>query len=109
MTVAATQGTRTVPGSDFLQETDLALDNSYPTGGYLLSPLTFNLKVLRRIIAVRPRNLASAIYTPVLLVTAANGVISAVNLALLVATTGAQVANATDVSAASFHFLVEGN
>ena len=109
MTVAATQGKRTVPGADSLQPIDLALDNSYPTGGYALTPKTFNLTVLKRILTCRPRNIASAIYTPVLIITAVDGIITAVNLALVVATTGAQVANAVDVSAASFHLIGEGN
>jgi hypothetical protein len=109
MAAVPTLGARTVPGADALQPIDLALDNAYPTGGYPLTPATFGLKVLRRIITVRPRNIASAIYTPVLITTEVNGIITAVNLALVVATTGAQVANATDVSAASFRLIGEGN
>lgn len=109
MAAVPTLGTRTVPGADSLQPIDLALDNAYPTGGYPLTPKTFGLTVLRRIIECRPCNIASAVYTPVLLVTLTNGVISAANLALVVATTGAQVANGVDVSAASFHIIAEGN
>lgn len=109
MAVVPTQVARSVPGADSQQEVDLALDNAYPTGGYTLTPATFNLTVLRRILSCRPRNLASAIYTPVLIVTAANGIISAVKLMLVVASTGLQVANGTDVSAASFHLIGEGN
>ncbi len=109
MAVVATLDTRTVPGADFLQPINLALDNAYPNGGYALTAKTFNLTVLKRVITCRPRNVASAIYTPALIITTANGSISAINLALVVATTGLQVANGTDVSAASFHLIAEGS
>jgi hypothetical protein len=110
MAAVPTQGIRTVPGADQLQPIDLALDNAYPTGGYPLTAKTFNLTVLRRLIACRPRNVASAIYTPVPIVTVGStGIITGINLALLVASTGLQVANGVDVSAASFHLIAEGN
>jgi hypothetical protein len=109
MAAVPTRGTRTVPGAEYLQQVDLALDNAYPLGGYVLTPATFGFNVLRRLLTCRPRNLASAIYTPVPIMTGANGIITSINLALVVATTGLQVANGVDVSAASFHLIGEGN
>jgi hypothetical protein len=110
MAATATQGKRTVPGADTLVPADVACDNSYVANGYPLGPATFGLTVLRRIISVRPRNIASAIYTPVLVETInPDGSIASFKLALVVATTGLQVAAAVDVSAASFHLVGEGN
>jgi hypothetical protein len=110
MSATATRNSRTVPGADTLQTIDFALDNSYPNpAGYPLTPGSFGLTLLRRITECRARNVASAIYTPVLNITSANGVITAAALQLVVATTGVQVANAVDVSAASFHIVGEGD
>lgn len=109
MAATATQGKRTVPGGDTQVGADVACDNSYVANGYPLSAATFGLSVLRRILSVRPRNVASAIYTPVLVETFnGDGTIASFKLALVVATTGVQVVAAVDVSAASFHLVGEG-
>lgn len=110
MALTTTLEMRTVPGASFLQPADIALDNNYPTGGYLLAPAIFKLAVLRRFIECRPRDIASAAYTPILIITLnANGTsIATAYLALVVPSTGVQVASGTNVSAASFHIVAEG-
>lgn len=109
MALQSTKGFRTVPGAATEQSVVVALDNAYPTGGYVLTPKLLGLNVVRRILAIRPATIGSAIYTPVLLPTESGGSITSLLLALVVATTGVQVANGVDVSVARFHIIAEGN
>lgn len=109
MALGITQTARTIPGADTMQSANIALDTSYPAGGYAVDLTQFGLKVLRRVLTVRPLNFASAIYTPILTISYGTyGAISGINLRLLAAG-GAEVATGTNVSAASVHIIVEGN
>lgn len=109
MAKTMTLGSRTVPGAATLQEAILGGDTDYPTGGYPVSPADVGLTVLRRIMNLRPNNVASAKYTPVAVITSGNGQITALTIALVDSTSGDEVANGTDVSAASFLIQAEGN
>jgi hypothetical protein len=111
MAASVTSVIRTVPGSDFKQVSTIVGDTSYPNpAGYVLTPDQFGLKVIRRIGELRPNTVAAAVWTPVLVKTFnADGSIATLALHFVVATTGVEVANAVNLSTASFEITVEGN
>lgn len=113
MTVAATIESSAVPGASVRKNVLLALDNSYPNpAGYVLTPATFGLTLLKSICYAGAGTLTAGLYEPVLIPTYASdgsGNIVSIALHLIVGTTGVEVANAVNVSAASLLFIVEGN
>lgn len=102
-------GSRTVPGATTSASIDITGDATYATGGYPVTPQDFGLTVLRRIVVARPKNVVSAKWQPVIVATGADGVLTAVSLALVVGSTGSEVANGTDVSTGSWYLIGEGN
>lgn len=111
MSATQTLGKRTVPGADTLQTVNIALDNSYPAGGYAIDMTAIGLGVLRRIIAVRPANFASGawIYTTDLTATTAGDAITAIKLRARVPSTNVEAATGADLSTATVHLVLEGN
>lgn len=111
MSVSVTSVSRTVPGGEFEQVSTVTGDAAYPNpAGYVLTADQFGLKVIKRIIECRPNTVAAAVWTPALVKTFnADGSIATVAWHLVVASTGAEVANGVNVSTAAFEFIVEGN
>ena len=102
----------TVPGARQKKEVDIALDNSYPNpAGYVLTPATFGLGRIASLIFAGGATLAAGLYEPVFVktyLTDGSNDIASVAVHLVVGTTGAEVANAVDVSAVTLAFVVEG-
>jgi hypothetical protein len=95
--------TRRPPGSRYLEMVEIPLDNSYPTGGYSLAVLA-GLLGWQQVTRFIPTSLGPSI-------TAGIGDFSydkANNKVKLYTAAGAEVANATDVSASKLYGLVEG-
>lgn len=111
MAIVTALNGRTVPGADTLQSVTITGDTSYPTGGTLITPAMVGLTVIKRVIECRAATVASAVNTPVpIQALSADGFsITQLNLAFVVGTTGAQVANAVNMSALSYNLIVEGN
>lgn len=109
MAATIVQINRRVPGDSFQQETTVQGDNSYPTGGYIFTPQQFGYSShFRRILEISPLNFASAAVVPVLIPTFNNGIITSLALQLQVFASGAEVANATNVTAYTFLITTEG-
>jgi hypothetical protein len=89
----------------------LAGDTAYPNpAGYPLTPDAFGLRVIRKIVSVRPANVASGAWVPVIETTLNQDFsVATAAIKLLVATTAVQVANGVNVSASSFIVVVEGD
>lgn len=112
MALGKVQGLRTVPGASTRQLLAITGDaNSYPTGGWPLVAADFGLSVIRQIISVITTSVAAAAFEPAAIPTFnADGItIGTINLALIVGTTGAQLANAGSSAGATFQIIVEGN
>lgn len=109
MAATIVQKDRTVPGASFQQETTVQGDNSYPTGGYILTPQQLGYSShIRRILEISPLNFASAGIVPVLIPTFNGSIITSLALQLQVYASGAEVANATNVSANTYLITTEG-
>lgn len=111
MAVSVTPVTRTVPGAAFRTTTKIAGDNSYPTGGYALTPQQLGFSsLLKDVIRVDAANLAGGAFVPIITPTyGTDGVtITGLQFQLEQYTTAAEVAAATNVSAANYYLLVEG-
>lgn len=103
----------TTPGDKFLVRNVVALDSSYPNpAGYVFTPASFGLSVIRNI-NVEPINLPAAAtwsywVVPTFTTDGLNNIASFA-LHLAVVSTGVEVANAVNVSTASYVITVEGN
>ncbi len=111
MAYTTVNGVRSVPGASTHQSVTLTLDNSYPTGGYPINAQTFGFLVLRGIAGAFFTTIAGAAYEIALVPTlnADGTTFSSFNLALVVGSTGAQVAAATDLHTVSLILVGEGN
>lgn len=111
MAATVTQIARTVPGADFLWVATVTGDASYPNpAGYVLSPASFGLTIIKRVIECRPATVAAAVWTPIMTQALnTDGSIATLALHLVVGTTGAEVANAVNVSTGVFSVIVEGS
>lgn len=112
MALGKVQGIRTIPGASIRQQLNLTGDaNSYPTGGWPLLPADFGLTVIRQIIGVNFTSIAGAAFEVATVPTFnADGVtIAQINIALVVGTTGVQLANAGSSAGATLQVIVEGN
>lgn len=112
MAIKATEVSSAVPGASVEKIFTIDLDTSYPNpAGYVFTPATFNLTVLRKVIFAGFTTLLGAKYEPVLIPTynSDGQTITSVALHLIIGTTGVEVANAVDVHATSFSLVVSGN
>lgn len=112
MALGKVQGLRTVPGASTRQVLNLTGDAaSYPTGGWPLVAADFGFNVIREIIACVTTSIAGAAFEPAVVPTfAADGVtITSLNVALVVGTTGVQLANAGSSAGVTIQLIVEGN
>lgn len=113
MAVTVTQkGTPAPPGDKNYYAKTVTLDNSYPNpAGYVFTPATFGINVLRKIINIEPTSLAAAATWTYWIVPTFNqdGTIASFALHLAVVSTGVEVANAVNVSTASYNVVIEGN
>ena len=112
MSVTITQVAKAVPGASEQRTTTVALDNSYPNpAGYVFTPASFGLTVIRKIANIEPNNLPAAATWVYWIVPTydASGNITSFALHLAVVSTGVEVANGVNVSTASFNIVVEGN
>lgn len=73
----------------------ITLDASYPTGGYALSAATFGMSNIDGVVACTASNSNTVVWT-------------GTNLKVFVSTTGAEVANATDLHTVTVSALVVG-
>lgn len=99
-------------GDKFVTTQTVTLDNSYPNpSGYVLTPSTFGLTRLKRIVNIEATTLAAAATWLYWIVPTYDndGFVTQVAFHLAVTATGVEVANAVNVSTASYVFVVEGN
>lgn len=109
MALGVALGTRTVPGAVFEVPAVVTGDNSYPTGGYAVTPQTFGLNILKRLIVSAFTTLAGGAYEVSVIPTLnPDGSIASANLALTVGTTGVQVASGANVSTVSIQLFAYG-
>jgi hypothetical protein len=112
MAVTVTKlGVPVPPGDKFNVATTFALDNSYPAGGYILTPATFGFAVWRKILNIEPNSLPAAATWVYWIVPTYNqdGTIASVAFRLAVVSTGVEVGTGVNLSTASFNFVVEGS
>jgi len=113
MAIAVVQkGVDAPAGSEFEATQTVALDTSYPNpAGYVLTPSTFGFTRLKRIKNIEPTSLAAAATWTYWLVPSydSDGFITSVAFHLAVVATGVEVANAVNVSTATYQFTVEGH
>lgn len=106
------KGIPKVPGAFQSQTIRWQGDNSYPAStGYVLTPASFGFSARIARIFTPSSNAAASNWDPVLVPTydATGDFITSVAVRLLVSSTGAEVANAVNVSAADFNIIAEGN
>lgn len=107
------QGPQSVPGNWTRKCFTIGGDNSYPNpAGYVFTPASFGMSVLRMVENPIAATVASGAWDPVIVPTYASdgsGAISSFALHLIVQSTGVEVANAVNVSNASFTVWMEGN
>lgn len=91
----------------------IAGDNAYPTGGYTYKPQDLGFfSRIQDIIRGDAANLAGGAFVPIFTPTydaSGDGSISQIQFQLENYTTATEVANGTNVSAASYYLIVEGN
>lgn len=111
MALGKAQGLRTVPGASTRQLLTLTGDAaSYPTGGWPLVPADFGFNVIREVIACVTASVAGAAFEPAVIPTLnSDGSIASLNVALVVGTTGVQLANAGSTTGVVIQLIVEGN
>ena len=100
------------PGDKYMYKANVALGNSYPNpGGFVITPATFGICCICNIVNIEPINLpAAATWSYWVVPTyATDGTITSFALHLAVVSTGVEVANAVNVSTASYAITVEGN
>lgn len=112
MAVTVSQNRKTVPGDAFRVTALINGDTSYPTGGYLITPQALGFsQYITDIIRCDATNLASGVYVPVITPTYGDSTkttIVSIQFQLEQYAVAAEVAAATNVSAALFLLLVEG-
>jgi hypothetical protein len=109
MSVSAVMQTATVRGDAKRTTSLITGDAAYPMGGYTLTPNMLGfISLIKEIIRGDAANLASGIYVPVFTPTYVNGVITQIQFQLEQYAVAAEVANGTNVSAASFYLVAEG-
>ena len=112
MALGKALGLRTVPGAATRQLLTLTGDaTSYPTGGWVLLPADFQLTVIREIIAANFISIAGAAFEVATVPTFnSDGItIASIAVALVVGTTGVQVANGASTAGVVLQVIVEGN
>lgn len=104
-------GIPVVPGASYQKVITFTGDNSYPNpAGYVVTPATFGLNILKKIISAVPVTVAAGKWDIVLTPTyASDGSITSCALHLMVSSTGLEVANAVDTSTFVATLIVEGN
>jgi hypothetical protein len=111
MALTKAKGLRTVPGAFTQQQLTLTGDTAYPTGGYVLTAADFGLTVLQRIVGGYFTTIAGAANELAVIPTYnADGItLASVAVALVVGSTGVQVANGANVSTTGIIIIGEGN
>ena len=113
MSVTITARPPIVPGASIQVQNTIALDNSYPNpAGYVFTPASFGFNIIRKIINIEAINIPAAatwLYWIVPTFATDNLSMTSFALHLAVTSTGVEVANAVNVSTASFLMTVEGN
>jgi hypothetical protein len=102
----------TVPGASVQTLSTLTLDTSYPNpAGYVFTAASFGLTILRKVKNIEPTSLAAVGTWSYWIVYTYNtdGTIASFALHLAVVSTGVEVANAVNVSTATYSIEVEGN
>ncbi|HEY2859018.1 MAG TPA: hypothetical protein VGJ21_11420 [Terracidiphilus sp.] len=110
--VVTFRGTPKPPGDKYYYKTTIALGNSYPNpAGFVFTPATFGIMQISNIVNIEAINLPAAGTWGYWIVSTYNsdGTIASFALHLAVVSTGVEVANAINVSTASYAITVEGN
>lgn len=113
MAATVAQTSQHVPGADLVRRITVTGDNAYPTGGWDLFTLFQtgtifrNIVRIRRVDECRPNNIVSGKWIPVLISTYSNGFLTALKLAIVLSTTGAEIANGVDLSTGQWHMSIE--
>lgn len=111
LTVAA-KGVPAPPGDKYSYVLTVALDASYPNpAGYVITPALLGLNRLKKITNIEPTTLPAVGTWSYWIVPTfdADGYITSFAMHLAVVSTGVEVANAVNVSTASYLFTIEGN
>lgn len=112
MAVTITQISQAVPGAAKQLALTVALDNSYPNpSGYVFNAASFGVQLIRKIANIEPVNLPAAatwVYWIVPTYDPTGNIVSFA-LHLAVVSTGLEVANAVNVSTASYNIIMEVN
>lgn len=109
--VITAKGTPKPPGDKYYYKQTLQLGTSYTNpGGFVFTAATFGIRCICAIVNIEPINLPAAATWSYWLVPTFNtdGTIASFALKLAVVATGVEVANAVDVSTASYLVTVEG-
>jgi hypothetical protein len=112
MALGKALGIRTVPGASTRQLLTLTGDaSSYVTGGFVITPADFQLTVIREIISATFTSIAGAAFEVATVPTLnADGItIASIAVALVVGTTGLQLANGGSSAGVVIQIVVEGN
>lgn len=112
MALTQTQvGVPVPPGDKFEYVKTVALDNSYPAGGYIITPATLGISVWRKIVNIEPTSLPAAATWAYWFVPTYNqdGTIASIAFHLAVVSTGVEVGTGVNVSTATYNFVVEGS
>lgn len=113
MAVTLTQkGLSVVPGDKAQSKFTLTLDASYPNpAGYVLTPASFGLNKIRKIVNIEAGSLSAAATWAYWIVETldADNMVASFALHLAVVSTGVEVANAVSVATASYSIVIEGN
>lgn len=102
---------REVPGANYELPVTIALDNSYVNGtGYVFTAASFGFSILKKVKNIEPTSLAAAATWVYWLTFTynADGSIASVAMRLAVVSTGVEVANAVNLTTATFNAVVEG-
>jgi hypothetical protein len=111
MALTLAQASKYVPGGLFRTVTNVTLDASYPTGGYLVTPANLGFTVLRSLLAINITSLSGGAYEFSWIPTLnADGVtIASALLAATVGSTGVQVANGVSLATVTLQVVAEGS
>ena len=113
MAITTSLGQRFVPGARFDVVATITLDAAYPNpAGYVITPATFGLTLLQRLILGQFTTIAGASYelaiVPTLATDGSGNILSAA-IHVVLGTTGVEVANGVTLTGVSFNLIASGS
>jgi hypothetical protein len=111
MAITKSLGSRATPGAYTQQALNIVGDANYVTGGYVLLPSDFQFTVLRGIKSAFFTTIAAAAFEVAIVKTFnSDGVtLASIAVALVVGTTGAQLASGASAAGVGIEIVAEGN